>query len=388
MARSNVEWDPLSSALNDEEERFNPFAKSAGAGGAGGASSTTTTTTTTNGNVGKDGNSPPKAPSNQTPASPSLNGFHRFEPGKNGNQTSKEKTAARKSITTSSNAEKKVGHKSSINSNGAKQSSIVGMNDKKTSITKNIQRQKKSSSSSSSSSSSTSSNGKNEHELEIAEQNLVNIGYVTYISPNQDTLVGTLRVTNFRLHFEPNGKLRDENRQWFFQNRSLFDVHLGSIEKLSRVSSNQIVGGRGKDSLMLHIVCKDFRKLQFKFANVADACKVYDLVKISAFPISEGQGLKWMFAMEHGKLAPKGKGWSIFNPIEEWIRQGIFQSKEDLESSRYWRVSRINANYTFCPSYPHLMVMPSTVSDGDLHIVGGFSEQSQNPRVSMVQQKK
>lgn len=217
-----------------------------------------------------------------------------------------------------------------------------------------------------------------------AEKTLVNIDRVAFVSMNQDIVHGKLHVTNYRVYFNPSSQSKNESHNWLFQDDSMFDVPLGCIDKISRGASAQSVSSRGKDGLMLNLVCKDFRKLQFRFASHADASKVHDLVRMSAFPVSEGQGLRWLFALEHGRFVlGKGseqRGWRLYDPRREFIRQGLFGASGNDEN--IWRLSEVNQRYQLCASYPSLLGVPSSISDEDLRVVAQFRSKGRIPALS------
>jgi hypothetical protein len=107
---------------------------------------------------------------------------------------------------------------------------------------------------------------------------------------------------------------------------------------------------------------------------------------MSAFPVSRGRGIAWLFAFEYGKMrladvkAPDiSENWRIYDPVDEWIREGLFMSREDIVSSQQWRVSNVNESYGFCPSYPRLLLVPKTISDWSLSAVAGFRSKSRIP---------
>eukprot|EP00516_Mucochytrium_quahogii_P008714 CAMPEP_0203765616 /NCGR_PEP_ID=MMETSP0098-20131031/18510_1 /ASSEMBLY_ACC=CAM_ASM_000208 /TAXON_ID=96639 /ORGANISM=" , Strain NY0313808BC1" /LENGTH=660 /DNA_ID=CAMNT_0050661883 /DNA_START=154 /DNA_END=2134 /DNA_ORIENTATION=+ len=221
-------------------------------------------------------------------------------------------------------------------------------------------------------------NGEAVKEQADPEQVTCKVANVTYMSPTHDVLLGTLVVTNYRLRFLVDGD--KEKHGWLYFDEGIFDVPLGVIEKVSRVSKGQM-GNAGLQSLVIYIHCKDFRRIQLRFVTVADASKVYNLVRMSAFPVSDGQGMKWLFAFEYGRVKVKSRdgigGWAAYNAMDEWVRQGIFVNKD--ASSRNWRVSQINNRYDFCPSYPALLVVPINTSDEDLRAVGSFRSKNRIP---------
>lgn len=53
-------------------------------------------------------------------------------------------------------------------------------------------------------------------------------------------------------------------------------------------------------------------------------------------------------------------------------------------NSKKWRLTNINQNYTFCETYPALLVVPSTISDKELELVAEFRSKNRIPVLSWV----
>jgi len=224
-------------------------------------------------------------------------------------------------------------------------------------------------------------------DLKLAgEQVLGVMNNVTYISPTQESFEGILRITNFRVHFEPDERTVIENINWYFLDSQQFDMPHGTIERISRVAAIQttFAGNRSKDSVTVYFQCKDMRKLQFRFVSIADASRIHDLSRMSAFPVTEGQGAKWLFAYHYGKSQPNAS-WNVaYDPMKEWIRQGVF---DDQGASKHWRVSNINSHFAFSNSYPSSVVVPIATSDADLGVVAGFRSRARIPALTWYDKK-
>lgn len=54
-------------------------------------------------------------------------------------------------------------------------------------------------------------------------------------------------------------------------------------------------------------------------------------------------------------------GYSIYNPIQEFMRQGAIQTKNEK-----WRISNVNKLYSICESYPSILCVPRYVTDNTL----------------------
>ncbi len=59
----------------------------------------------------------------------------------------------------------------------------------------------------------------------------------------------------------------------------------------------------------------------------------------------------------------KGKaGWGVYDPAKEFARMGLGEGGR----SQAWRLSRINHDFEFCPSYPAEIYVPAKISDTTL----------------------
>lgn len=66
--------------------------------------------------------------------------------------------------------------------------------------------------------------------------------------------------------------------------------------------------------------------------------------------------------------------------MREWRRQGLGDEKRKLN----WRVSSINKDYQFSPSYPSLLVVPTSISDNTLNYAGRYRSRARIPVLSYV----
>lgn len=65
----------------------------------------------------------------------------------------------------------------------------------------------------------------------------------------------------------------------------------------------------------------------------------------------------------------------MYDAKSEWRRQGVSEKSAD----RGWRISNINKDYAFSPTYPALMVVPSKISDNTLKYAGPFRSRARIP---------
>jgi myotubularin-related protein 6/7/8 len=66
-------------------------------------------------------------------------------------------------------------------------------------------------------------------------------------------------------------------------------------------------------------------------------------------------------------------GWNTYNPRTEFARQGVGSR------SRAWRFSDINKDYTYSPTYPAKLVVPSRISDSVLTYAGKYRSKGRIP---------
>ncbi len=102
--------------------------------------------------------------------------------------------------------------------------------------------------------------------------------------------------------------------------------------------------------------------------------KLINHILIHAFPLSNNRKL---FAFEHKTADFIDEGWSIYDPIQEFERLGLTDSKK-------WRITSLNQDYTFCDTYPSLLVVPSSTSDKELELVSEFRSKNRLPVLSWV----
>ncbi|KAK4048291.1 phosphatidylinositol-3-phosphatase ymr1 [Microbotryomycetes sp. JL201] len=105
---------------------------------------------------------------------------------------------------------------------------------------------------------------------------------------------------------------------------------------------------------------RDFQTFELAFQSVEQADGVWDSLKGVCQAVATA-GVEQLYAFtQKDKLDRKGKskaGWNIYEPEKEFKRMGVGNR------SQAWRVSLINANFDFCPSYPSDIVVPSRISD-------------------------
>ena len=75
---------------------------------------------------------------------------------------------------------------------------------------------------------------------------------------------------------------------------------------------------------------------------------------------------------------PRGDGWRLYDAVAEFKRQGVG------ERSHAWRVSGINEQYTFSPTYPATLLVPSRISDATLQYACKYRSKARIPALTYL----
>lgn len=130
----------------------------------------------------------------------------------------------------------------------------------------------------------------------------------------------------------------------------------------------------------IRIQCKDFTYYLFDFVNDSVCSEVFlKLSNLITIPKTRND-IRAFYAFDYKpntlEQNLETRGWDIYNPIEEYKRQGLITQAET-----YWRVSNINEDYKYCSSYPNILLVPSTISDNVLKHAGKFRSKLRIPSV-------
>ena len=130
----------------------------------------------------------------------------------------------------------------------------------------------------------------------------------------------------------------------------------------------------------IRLQCKDFTYYSFDFMNDLICSEVFTKLS-SLITISKTENdIKQLYAYSYKPNMLEQnldvKGWQLYNPIEEYKRLELVQ-----ENSQYWRVTNLNTEYKFSPSYPKVLIVPSTISDNVLKHAGKFRSKQRIPAI-------
>lgn len=108
---------------------------------------------------------------------------------------------------------------------------------------------------------------------------------------------------------------------------------------------------RGRDFYYINLHFPDNKTAQDAFSFIkARTCHLGSIDKLYAF---------------NYRSQPKERhirGWELYNIRDEFRRQGISDKLQD----KGWRITDINKDYSFCPTYPSVLVVPTRIKDPTL----------------------
>ncbi|KAI0527828.1 protein-tyrosine phosphatase-like protein [Xylaria bambusicola] len=119
---------------------------------------------------------------------------------------------------------------------------------------------------------------------------------------------------------------------------------------------------------------RDFTLINFLFANELHAREAFERIRARTCRLGSVEKL-YAFSYQPLKVEKPFNGWSLYDPRAEFRRQGISTKSVD----RGWRISLINKDYTFSPTYPALLVVPSKISDNVIKYAGPYRSRARIP---------
>ncbi|XP_058450348.1 myotubularin-related protein 2 [Malaya genurostris] len=192
---------------------------------------------------------------------------------------------------------------------------------------------------------------------------------VSYICPYSGPVVGTLNITNYRLHFRSQPSSDKDPVV-------IVDCPLGAVSRIEKVGG---ASSRGENSYGIDIFCKDMRNLRFAHKQENHSRRtVFEKLQLYAFPLANNGQL---FAFNYKEKFPED-GWSVYEPVAELRRMGVNSANNDT-----WRITRINEKYEICDSYPSVWAVPKSAKDDLIKQVANFRSRNRLPVLCWIHPK-
>lgn len=126
----------------------------------------------------------------------------------------------------------------------------------------------------------------------------------------------------------------------------------------------------------IRLRCRDFTFYCFYFNDDRKARDVYDSIRAWTCKLS---GIEKLYAFSYHPTGPEkdvqGKGWALYDPMREWRRMGLGDEKRQTN----WRITNINKDYQFSPTYPAVLAVPANISDNTLNYAGRYRSRARVP---------
>ncbi|EPE09859.1 protein phosphatase [Ophiostoma piceae UAMH 11346] len=127
----------------------------------------------------------------------------------------------------------------------------------------------------------------------------------------------------------------------------------------------------------IRLRCRDFNYVCFNFADDKQAREAFEFIRNRTCRLGSIEKL-YAFSYTPPRQEKEVRGWAIYDTRAEFRRQGISEKLPD----RGWRISTINKDYSFSPTYPDILVVPSKISDNVLKYAGQFRSRARIPALS------
>jgi hypothetical protein len=131
----------------------------------------------------------------------------------------------------------------------------------------------------------------------------------------------------------------------------------------------------------IRIRFRDFTYVSFNFPDDRQARDAFDFIRARTCRLGSIENLlAFNYTPPPGSPENKIDGWDLYDVRAEFRRQGISEKSADLG----WRISTINKDYSFSPTYPALLVVPSKISDNTLKYAANFRSRARIPTLSYL----
>ncbi|KAK3313501.1 protein-tyrosine phosphatase-like protein [Apodospora peruviana] len=131
----------------------------------------------------------------------------------------------------------------------------------------------------------------------------------------------------------------------------------------------------------IRIRFRDFTYVSFNFDDDAEARDAFEFIRARTCRLGSIEKLL-AFGYSPPQASPEFKinGWEVYDARAEFRRQGISEKCADLG----WRITSLNKDYTFSPTYPAVLVVPSKISDSTLKYASKFRSRARIPTLSYL----
>ena len=187
-------------------------------------------------------------------------------------------------------------------------------------------------------------------------------------------------LTHFRVFIMPDFKKKNP-KEFSYMNYfpdNFFNLFIHKIDKVVRTSNEKSF------DYSLDIIMKDQRVFGLIFKNNSGVNFRDQLNGILALREHSYQNI----AIEYRKNNPIYKkenfqdGWNLYNPEEEYARQGLNNLDYEVNRNSLFRKTKLNENYALCPSYPKFLITVGEITDSDYKCSAEFRTKNRLPALA------
>lgn len=135
-----------------------------------------------------------------------------------------------------------------------------------------------------------------------------------------------------------------------------------------------------KQPSSIRLRCRDFTFVAFQFEDDQVAKSVYDTIKSLTCLSRIEKVHAFTFKDAAPPMEKKVNGWDMYDARLEFKRMGISSKAKEIG----WRVSEINKDYQYSPTYPAILVVPSSITDSTLKHGGVYRSKQRIPALTYL----
>ncbi|TIB32633.1 hypothetical protein E3P84_02454 [Wallemia ichthyophaga] len=129
------------------------------------------------------------------------------------------------------------------------------------------------------------------------------------------------------------------------------------------------------DNIILAVRLRDLSALHLSFNDAHTAEEYYNALKSACIALKRPS--IYNLPAFHRSSPPNPSSWSIYDPIDEFNRQGLADNK-------LWRITHMNKAYSLCPTYPAILVVPAKISDSVLNYASRYRSRQRIPTLTYM----
>ncbi|KAL4779675.1 protein-tyrosine phosphatase-like protein [Aspergillus varians] len=130
--------------------------------------------------------------------------------------------------------------------------------------------------------------------------------------------------------------------------------------------------GISRQPSSIRLRCRDFSFICFYFTTESKGRDVYESIKGWTCKVGRVDKL-YAFTFQPPPPEREFNGWGLYDASKELMRQGLDRDGHG------WRISQVNFDYTFSPTYPALFAVPTSISDSTLNHAGKYRSRARIP---------